>query len=218
MFTGLVETLATVHRVDAEGAGRHLILAAPSLAGELTLGESVAVNGVCLTVVEHDARTCRFQAGPETLARTNLGELVPGDRVNLERSLRVGDRLGGHWVQGHVDGLGRVAQRIKQGEWELVWFHCPPELAAQMVSKGSVAVDGVSLTLVDVTADRFSVALIPHTLANTTLGAKRPGATVNLETDILGKYIWKYLHGGGVTWAALQQAGFLSGPDPNARQ
>jgi riboflavin synthase len=194
MFTGLVEALAAVRRVEDDGAGgRHLVVAAPGLAAGLTLGESVAVNGACLTVVEHDAETCRFQAGPETLRRTNLGELVPGDRVNLERSLRLGDRLGGHLVQGHVDGVGRIAERQRQGDWETVWFTCPPALAQQMVSKGSVAVDGVSLTLVDVAHDRFSVALIPHTLAQTTLGFKSVGAAVNLETDLLAKYVQKCL-------------------------
>jgi riboflavin synthase len=130
------------------------------------------------------------------------------DRVNLERALRLGDRLGGHLVQGHVDGLGRIRERRRQGDWELVWFHCPEELAAQMVSKGSVAVDGVSLTLVDVTPDAFSVALIPHTLAQTNLGFKKPGAAVNLETDILAKFVWKCLRGGGVTLETLRQAGF----------
>jgi riboflavin synthase len=119
--------------------------------------------------------------------------LQPGDRVNLERALRVGDRLGGHLVQGHIDGLGHIASRQQQGDWELVWFRCPADLAAQMVSKGSVAVDGVSLTLVDVTRDGFSVALIPHTLAQTTLGFKPAGASVNLETDLLAKYVWKCL-------------------------
>jgi riboflavin synthase len=194
MFTGIVEVLGSVHSVLEDGAGgRQLVIAEPRLAPELTVGESVAVNGACLTVVEHDAATFRFQAGPETLRRTNLGELRPGDRVNLERSLRMSERLGGHLVQGHVDGLGQVAQRQRQGDWELVWFACPPDLAAQMVSKGSVAVDGVSLTVVDVERQRFSVALIPHTLANTTLGFKPPGAAVNLETDILAKYVWKYL-------------------------
>src|SRR4051812_38346148 len=137
MFTGLVEALGTVRRIEADGAGQHLVLAA-SFAAELALGDSVAINGACLTVVKHDTETCRFQAGPETLHRTNLGELRPGDRVNLERALRVGDRLGGHLVQGHVDGLGRIAERVRQGEWELVWFTCPAELAAQMVAKGSV--------------------------------------------------------------------------------
>src|SRR5258708_6459554 len=193
MFTGLVETLGSVLRIEVAGVGRQLTVVAPTIAPELALGESVAINGACLTVVAHDRETCRFQAGPETLARTNLGELANGDRVNLERALRVGDRLGGHLVQGHVDGVALIAERLRQGEWEIVWFQCPAELAAQMVSKGSVAVDGVSLTLVDVTADRFSVALIPHTLAQTTLGFKQPGAVVNLETDLLAKYVWKCL-------------------------
>jgi riboflavin synthase len=193
MFTGLIEALGTVSRVELASAGRDLVIAAPAVAGELSVGESVAVSGACLTVVERAGETCRFQVGPETLQRTNLGELVPGDRVNLERSLRPSDRLGGHLVQGHVDGLGRIAERSREGEWELVWFTCPPELSAQMVAKGSVAVDGVSLTLVSVAADRFSVALIPHTLANTTLGFKQPGATVNIETDLLAKYVWKCL-------------------------
>jgi riboflavin synthase len=193
MFTGLVETLGTVQRVRPDGAGRHLVLAAPDIAPELRVGDSVAVNGACLTVVECDAASCRFEAGPETLRRTNLGTLAAGDQVNLERALRLGDALGGHLVQGHIDALGHVVERHAQGDWELVWFRCPPELTVQMVSKGSVAVDGVSLTLVDVERDRFSVALIPHTLAHTTLGFKQPGASVNLETDLLAKYVAKYL-------------------------
>jgi riboflavin synthase len=162
-------------------------------------------------VVASDAHTCRFQASPETLRCTNLGELKPGDRVNLERALRTGDRLGGHLVQGHVDGLGRIRDRRRQGSWETLWFSCPQDLAAQIVPKGSVAVDGISLTVVDVTAEAFSVALIPHTLAQTTLGYKRPGATVNLETDLLAKYVWKCLRQGNVTRETMQRAGFLSG-------
>jgi riboflavin synthase len=193
MFTGIIEIMGTVRRVADEGAGRDLTVAVPQFAAALTLGESVAVNGACLTVVAHDSETCRFQAGPETLLRTNLGALAVGDRVNLERSLRVSDRLGGHLVQGHVDGMGHVAERQQQGEWELFRFKCPPEVAAQVVPKGSVAVDGVSLTVVDVGADRFSVALIPHTLTHTTLGDKSIGAAVNLETDLIGKYVLKYL-------------------------
>jgi riboflavin synthase len=194
MFTGLVERMGEVRRVDPDGAGgRTLVLTASGFAGELSIGESVAVNGACLSVIERDAHSFRFQAGPETLLRTNLGELVAGDRANLERALRLSDRLGGHLVQGHIDGVGQIAERERQGEWETVWFTCPAELAAQMVGKGSIAVDGVSLTLVDVETDRFSIMLIPHTLANTTLGFKQLAATVNLETDLIGKYVWKSL-------------------------
>jgi riboflavin synthase len=217
MFTGLVELLGTVQSIQPDGPGRRLCLAAPELAGELALGESVALNGACLTVVAHDAQTCTFQAGPETLRLTNLGELAPGDRINLERALRWSDRLGGHLVQGHVDGVGRIAERSRQGDWELVWFSCPQALAAQMVRKGSVAVDGISLTLVDVKDDRFSVALIPHTLSRTTLGFKQPGASVNLETDLIAKYVWKCLHGSGISWETLRQAGFLTGAEPHGR-
>jgi riboflavin synthase len=195
MFTGLVEALGIVRRLEADGAGRQLAVAEPRLAPELALGESVAVNGACLTVVEQNGDAFSFQVGPETLQRTNLGELQVGDRVNLERSLRLSDRLGGHLVQGHIDGLGKVASRQREGDWEEIWFSCPAELAAQMVSKGSVAIDGISLTLVDVGMDRFSVALIPHTLEHTTLGWKQPGATVNLETDLIAKYVWKCLKG-----------------------
>jgi riboflavin synthase len=193
MFTGLVEALGTVREQIVTGAGSRLVIAEPGIAPELRFGESVAVNGVCLTVVARDAETFAFEAGPETLARTNLGALTTGDRVNLERSLRIGDRLGGHFVQGHVDGVGQVARHIPQGEWLTVWFSCPPHLAEQMVSKGSVAVDGVSLTLVDVEKDGFSVALIPHTLEHTTLGFKGPGSVINLETDIIAKMVWKFL-------------------------
>jgi riboflavin synthase len=193
MFTGLVEVLGTVRDLIANGAGRELTVAVPAIAGQLHLGESIAVNGACLTVIAHDEETCRFQLSPETLIRTNLGELRRGDRVNLERALKLSDRLGGHLVQGHIDGVGHIAQRKTEGEWVMMAFDCPPELAAQMVSKGSVAVDGVSLTVVDVGVDRFTVALIPHTLAQTTLGFKGPGAAVNLETDLLGKYVWKCL-------------------------
>lgn len=215
MFTGLVEALGTVCDLQRDGAERQLTIAAPSFRSEVVVGDSVAINGTCLTIVEQVGDRCRFQAGPETLRRTNLGELVLGDRVNLERALRLSDRLGGHLVQGHVDGLGRLAERIRQNSWELVWFNCPAELAAQMVSKGSVAVDGVSLTLVDVAADRFSVALIPHTLASTTLGFKQSGASVNLETDLLAKYVWKCLRGGGVTLETLREAGFVPVPEPS---
>jgi len=209
VFTGLVETLGRVEGVQPDGAGRRLTVSAPALIEGTRLGDSIAINGACLTVVAIQGDRLSFEAGPETLRRTNLGDVQPGERVNLERALRLGDRLGGHLVQGHIDGLGRIAERSRQGEWEVVWFACAPALAEQMVSKGSVAVDGVSLTVVDVTGDSFSVALIPHTLAATTLGFKGAGASVNLETDLFAKYVWKCLRGGGVTRDALKEAGFL---------
>jgi riboflavin synthase len=195
MFTGLIETLGSVVSIEDDGhGGKLLTLAEKRLAPQLTVGESVAVNGACLTVVQNDSESFRFQVGPETLLKTNLGELQIGDLVNLERSLRVGDRLGGHYVQGHVDAVGRIAERTIQGEWEMVRFHCPPELTRLMVAKGSVAVDGISLTLVDVAADSFSVMLIPHTLTATTLGFRKAGDAINLEADMLAKHVQKMLN------------------------
>lgn len=193
MFTGLVETMGVVRSAVPDGTGTLLTIEEPAIARDLPLGASVAINGVCLTAVAGDDRSLSFQAGPETLKLTNLGDLKPGMKVNLERSLKLGDRLGGHIVQGHVDGVGRIERRERQGEWEYVWFACPLEMTQQMIRKGSVTVDGVSLTLVDVEPGRFSVALIPHTMAITTLGFKQPGDTVNLETDLFGKYVVNYL-------------------------
>jgi len=193
MFTGIIEALGTVDDVRPEGVGRRLIVAAPSISPEAKIGDSVTVNGACLTVVACDAALLHFQIGPETLERTNLGDLASGERVNLERPMRLNDRLGGHLVQGHVDGVGRIAERQRQDDWELVWFTAPIDLTAQLIPKGSIAIDGVSLTLVNVRIDRFSVALIPHTLQHTTLGFKAVGDAVNLETDLLGKYVWKAL-------------------------
>ena len=193
MFTGLVESLAPLADLVSEPPGKRLVIREPRFAADAELGESIAINGCCLTLVAVEGDTLGFQAGPETLARTNLGDLTDGSLVNLERSLRVSDRLGGHFVTGHVDGVGALASRHDEGDWSLFWFHNPPHLARQMVSKASIAVDGVSLTLVDVEAERFSVALIPHTLAVTTLGRLREGDRVNLETDLLAKYVQKQL-------------------------
>ena len=163
------------------------------IASGVRVGASICVSGCCLTVVRVSDDRLEFQAGPETLQRTKLGSLQVGEEVNLERSLKLGDELGGHWVTGHVDGLGRLVQRQDQDEWSTFWFEATKDLTAQMASKGSIAVDGVSLTLVDVEIDRFSVALIPHTLAVTTLAALRPDDRVNLETDILAKYVERQL-------------------------
>ncbi|MCS7044843.1 MAG: riboflavin synthase [Gemmataceae bacterium] len=193
MFTGLVEALGTVCDLCDQAAARQVRIDEPTIAADSPVGSSVAVNGVCLTVIERSGSTMLFQVGPETLRCTNLGELTIGARVNLERALQVGGRLGGHLVQGHVDGLATMTQRCRIGDWEYVDFTCSPALTREMVRKGSIAVDGVSLTLVDVSPTGFRVALIPHTLAATTLGFKQPPATVNLETDCFAKMIVKYL-------------------------
>jgi riboflavin synthase len=194
MFTGLVEALGTIVAVAPEGAGKRLALRPPDPMFQGTaLGESIAINGCCLTAVVAEQGRWEFQAGPETLSKTNLGGLAAGDRVNLERALSASGRLGGHFVQGHVDGCGTVERISSEGPWVFMWFRAPAELTSQMVPKGSVAVDGVSLTLVEVGSDHFSVALIPHTLEVTTLGTRRQGDRVNVETDVLAKYVAKLL-------------------------
>jgi riboflavin synthase len=194
MFTGLVQCMAEVAEVVDERPGKRLVLCAPELAARAKIGDSIAINGCCLTVVDVTGDRLAFQAGEETLSRTNLGELAAGDRVNVEEPLKVGDAIGGHLVTGHVDTVGTVAERRDQGDWTTMWFFAPFHVLRQMASKGSIAVDGVSLTLVDVLEDRFSVALIPHTLDVTTLGERRVGDLVNLETDVLAKYVERQLH------------------------
>jgi riboflavin synthase len=194
MFTGLIEAMGVVEQVRPEPPGVRLIVRQAEVLGEAALGDSIAINGCCLTVVAKGSGAAEFEAGAETLSRTNLGKLRPGDLVNLERSLRVGDRLGGHFVTGHVDGLGFLERRVEDGPWATCWYGAPARLTRQMASKGSIAVDGVSLTLVAVEAERFSVALIPHTLEVTTLGRLNVGDPVNLETDLLAKYVEQQLH------------------------
>jgi len=189
MFSGIVEALGTVAEIKQEPPGCRLIIREPKIAAETAVADSISVNGCCLTVVEVAGDTFAFQAGPETLARTNLGKLAAGSPVNLERALAVGGRLGGHFVSGHIDGVGEVIRRDDHGDWSFFWFSVPKALARQMAPKGSIAVDGVSLTIVDSEPDRFSVALIPYTLAVTTLGSRQVGDQVNLETDILAKYV-----------------------------
>jgi len=191
MFSGIIETMGRVAELHRVGPGVRLVIEAPTIAAEARIGASVAVNGCCLTVVEGDDNTMQFDAGEETLSRTNLGRLGPGSEVNLERSLRIGEELGGHFVAGHIDAVGTLDVREDDAEWSKFWFNMPPALGRQMASKGSVAIDGVSLTLVDVEQERFSIALIPHTLKVTTLGRLQPGDPVNLETDILAKYVEK---------------------------
>ncbi len=191
MFSGIVEARGVVADIVSEPPGCRLVIREPKIVAETAVADSISVNGCCLTVVEVDrkAETMAFQAGPETLARTNLGDLKPGGVVNLERSLAVGDRLGGHFVSGHIDDVGTLAERRDHGDWSFFWFQIPRRLSLQMAPKGSIAVDGVSLTIVDSEAERFSVALIPYTLAVTTLGPLEVGGKVNLETDVLAKYV-----------------------------
>lgn len=195
MFTGLVEALGTIEQVVTEGPGKRIEVRWPGLDEPVELGASIAINGCCLTAIRAEGERLEFEAGEETLRRTNLGTLHAGSLVNLERSLRVGDRLGGHYVSGHIDAIGSLERRVDDGDWSTCWFRFPAQLSRQMASKGSIAVDGVSLTLVDVEAERFSVALIPHTLEVTTLGNRSPGDPVNLETDILAKYVEAQLKG-----------------------
>jgi riboflavin synthase len=193
MFTGLVQSLAEVIDVVAEPPGVRLVIREPRISAQAKTGDSIAINGCCLTVVAIDGDRLSFQAGEETLSRTNLRELLIAAMVNLEQSLRAGDSIGGHYVTGHIDAVGSVHSRHDDADWCTMWFRAPVAQLAQMASKGSVAVDGVSLTLVNVETDRFSVALIPHTLSITTLGQRRVGDRVNIETDVLAKYVERQL-------------------------
>ena len=191
MFTGIVEGTGTVVALAtaADNSGARLEVEAPFLAGDLRLGESVAVNGCCLTVAEPTPGGFAADLVAETLRRTALGGLAAGDAVNLERPLALGGRLGGHLVQGHVDGVARVLERKPVGEGEEVRVELPPDLERYVVEKGSIAVDGVSLTVAGVGPGWFAVALVPHTLEVTTLGRRRPGDPVQLEVDVVAKYV-----------------------------
>lgn len=203
MFTGLVETMAPVIEILDQPPGKRLTFQADAFFEDQTdtvqLGDSIAINGCCLTVVAIDGTKLAFEAGEETLSRTNLGRLVAGQSsVNLERSLPVGGRMGGHYVTGHIDAVGHLVERIDDPPWAFLRFELPSEYAVQVVGKGSIAIDGVSLTVVDVEANQFRVALIPHTLSVTTLGSLAEGDPVNLETDLLAKYVGRYLGQGKI--------------------
>lgn len=193
MFTGLVETQGEIIRRIDQPPGCRLRIAAGITAEGVKMGDSICINGCCLTVIEINGEQLDFEAGEETLSRTNLGDLREGSKVNMERSLAVGDRLGGHYVTGHVDSLGILIDRREDPPWAHLRFRLPVEFASQVASKGSIAIDGVSLTVVDAEEDSFTVALIPHTLEVTTLGEKNLGDTVNLETDVLAKYVQRSL-------------------------
>ena len=200
MFTGLIQSLGTVRSTEDDGhGGRTVRIADAAFAAKLQVGDSVAVNGACLTLTVRDGEEVSFQVGPETLEKTNLGALAPGARVNLESALRAGDPIGGHFVTGHIDATGTILEKNQSGEWLTIWFGYPSQFGELLVAKGSVAVDGVSLTIAAVEKARFSVMLIPHTRDHTTLGLKEVGATVNLEFDLIAKHVRKLVQSMTIT-------------------
>lgn len=228
MFTGIIQGLAEVAAVELTARARpggtpahRLELQLGPLADGLDVGASVAINGVCLTLAERRGRVSVFEVVPETWERTNLADLRPGDQVHVERSLRAGDALDGHFVQGHVDGVGVVERVDRRGGECKLWVRAEPELMRFIVSKGSVALDGTSLTVVDVSENRFSVALVPTTLQRTTLGRRKPGGRINIETDILARLVISRLAelmgaapgpeaATGLTWDKLRTGGFVT--------
>lgn len=219
MFTGLVEELAVVAEIKRSKAGREvsalrLTIRAPKVAADAKVGDSICISGCCLTVVAKKGKLLSFDAGSETLSRTHFSRLEVGSAVNAERSLKLSDRLGGHLVTGHIDGLATLIKRRDEEKWSHFTFRVPRRLAQQMASKGSVAVDGVSLTVVNVEADKFSVALIPHTLAETTLGAMQVGMVANIETDLLAKYVERQLE--SLSLQGRRSAATESGPTANS--
>jgi riboflavin synthase len=189
LFTGIIEELGMVVGLEPRGDSAVLVVGAPAVSGDARHGASIAVNGVCLTVVAMDGEQLHFDVMAETLKRSVIGALRPAERVNLERAVRAHGRLDGHIVQGHVDGTGVLISRTPGDAWDLVRFGLPADLARYVAEKGSIAVDGVSLTATRVGPDWFEVGLIPETLRATTLGAKQPGDPVNLEVDVLAKYV-----------------------------
>ncbi len=218
MFTGLVRAVGGVERIRVGAEQRTLVIAAALDEADRALGASVSVSGVCLTVTAATPRSFTVEAAFETLARTSLGALQVGGRVNLEPALRLGDALGGHLVSGHVDGLARLRARTARGDAVEMWFDVPPELLPFVAVKGSACLDGVSLTINGVDARGFSVGLIPHTLAVTTLGERRVGDALNLEVDLLARYVARLLEfsaptaapPAGVTREALTRAGYIN--------
>jgi len=194
MFTGLIETIGKVSAIHPRGDVWQLDIVAPNIAGELRIGDSVAVSGACSTVVRSDNRSFSIEIMEETRNKTKLGDLKNGSRVNLERAMRLDSRLDGHIVSGHIDGLAKVDKIETYPETMKYFFNAGPDILSGIVHKGSVAIDGISLTVIDVTTDTFSVGIIPTTISETTLSELREGDAVNIETDILGKYITKFLN------------------------
>lgn len=218
MFTGLVAELGTVEKLARQGESYHLTVAAKKVMNNLKIGDSVAVNGACLTVVHMDDNAFTADVMPETVRLTNIGSLHAGDRVNLERTLRLCDGLDGHIVSGHVEGLGTIVSQRSEGIAVVVSFTAESRLLKYILPKGSIAIDGISLTVTEVTETGFSVSLIPHTAKETTLGFKTMGDKVNLETDIIGKYVERMLgfnapkeqeHGETLDMNMLMKNGFI---------
>jgi len=216
VFTGLIQEVGSIRATRPSGGGASLEVAAPGIGPQAVIGESIAVPGTCLTVETAGAWGFVCHAGTETLERTTVSGLSVGSAVNLERALAVGDRLGGHFVQGHVDCVGEIVGRRDEGSTVWLQVSIPDEYARYLVGKGSVAVDGISLTVTDVSEGVFGVAIIPHTLANTTLEQARSGQLVNIETDILAKYVMRLLGGsadggdtGGISREMLAEHGFI---------
>jgi riboflavin synthase len=193
MFTGIIEELGVVEAVVDQGDAVRLTVRGPHVMVDAGLGDSIAVDGCCLTVAERAQETFTADVMRETLVKTSLGGLTPGHRVNLERAVTPQTRLGGHIVQGHVDGTGEIRGREPSDHWELVEIGLPVDLARYLVAKGAITVDGISLTVVEAGANSFTVSLIPETLARTSLGSKQPGDRVNLEVDVIAKYVERLL-------------------------
>ena len=193
MFTGIVEEIARVEQASPSGGNLKLIINASKVTSDLKLGDSININGACQTVIEAKDSGFTVEAVEETQRRTTLGQLKAGDSVNLERALRASDRLGGHLVTGHVDFVGRIKSIVQRDQSHIYEFEFPREYRSQFVQKGSVAVDGISLTVVQVSDDSFTVSVIPFTIKETTLGTKRIGDPVNVETDMIGKYVQRFL-------------------------
>ena len=192
MFTGIIEGTGRINKIERTGAGATINLSAGFSVEELKIGESIAINGVCLTVIKCDADGLVVELSPETLAKTSFQRIACGAKVNLERPLRLNDRLGGHLVSGHVDGVGRLVGKRNEGNSVVMEFSVPSEFCKYLIPKGSVAIDGISLTVVEIHGNQFTVAVIPHTLEVTILGDKKIGDEVNLEFDLVAKYIERF--------------------------
>ncbi|MFH1522660.1 MAG: riboflavin synthase [Patescibacteria group bacterium] len=191
MFTGITKGLCSVTDIEDKDNFSKITIDLDDLGADLKIGDSVSINGVCLTAIEVNNKAASFEVVGETLKKSNLGDLIPGDKVNVERSLKIGERLDGHFVLGHVDGKGKIEEKIIKEDNCTLWISLPRSLRYGLISKGSIGVDGVSLTIADIKKDKFAIALIPHTLKITTLGRKKKGDFVNIEIDYLGKWIRK---------------------------